>query len=85
MKNIFLAAAAASILASVPALANEIRLTDTLGTGPVIIRGNKVVSDVQPIDMQLTPVPGSNYAYTNRAGQIVIKTPRFSSINITRN
>ncbi|WP_371153673.1 hypothetical protein [Jannaschia sp. 2305UL9-9] len=85
MKNLALALIAATAFVATPALAQPIVLTDTAGTGPVIIRGSRVISDVKPIDMNLTPVPGSRYAYTNDAGQIVIQASRFNSINVTKN
>ncbi|WP_371153672.1 hypothetical protein [Jannaschia sp. 2305UL9-9] len=59
-------------------------LTDAASLDPVVIQNGEVVSLAQPIDMDLTPVAGTNYAFTNAAGQVVIMAPNSRDIAVVK-
>ncbi|GIT91809.1 hypothetical protein JANAI62_22660 [Jannaschia pagri] len=50
-------------------------ITSYSSAEPVVIQGGKVLSDAQPIDMDLTAVPNTEFTFTNAAGQVVIMVP----------
>lgn len=57
-------------------------VTTNISTQPVIIQGGVVVSAQQPLDMELTPVPGTKFAFMNASGQVVMVVPNNRSIAV---
>jgi hypothetical protein len=50
------------------------------GQNPVLISGDAVISAEQPLDLNLSPIPGLEFGFINEAGQIVIVAPANRSI-----
>ncbi|GIT90498.1 hypothetical protein JANAI62_00200 [Jannaschia pagri] len=84
MKKI-IALAAVAIAFAAPASAHLIRVIHPVDNAPVVLHGDKVISEVQPIDMTLTPYQGSQYAFTNAAGQVVIQVPASRTVTLGSN
>ncbi|TFL18603.1 hypothetical protein [Jannaschia formosa] len=53
----------------------SIRVVRPAGQQPVLISGETVISATQPTDLNLTPLPGMEFSFTNQGGQIVIVAP----------
>ena len=53
----------------------SILVTRPAGQEPVLISGETVISATQPTDLNLTPLPGMEFSFTNQGGQIVIVAP----------
>lgn len=63
----------------------SIAVTRPAGQQPVLISGDTVISATQPIDLNLTPLPGMLFSFTNEAGQIVIVAPPNRTIEFIDN
>lgn len=68
------------VVANVDPGARAVRMVRGAGQDPVLISGETVISATQPLDLDLTPVPGMEFAFTNASGQIVIVAPADRSI-----
>ncbi|GIT91810.1 hypothetical protein JANAI62_22670 [Jannaschia pagri] len=76
-------ALAVSLVVAVPAAAADLRIIVQSTKPPVILQGNETLSEASAVDMVLTPLGDSGFAFTNAAGQIVVKVPEGRSVDIS--